>query len=339
LVKAALDGGFLRKQNGEMNMGAVLVTGGAGFIGSHVVDALVGHNYKVIVVDNLLTGRRENINSGAAFYCMDIRSAELANIFSENKVDWVIHHAAQIDVRKSVDDPQFDAQVNICGMLNLMENCRRNGVKGVVFASSGGAIYGEPALLPVIETTPKAPLSPYGVSKLTTENYLYYYYRTYHLPYIALRYANVYGPRQDTGGEAGVIAIFIGKMASGKSASIFGDGQQLRDYVFVKDIARANIQALKKLESGAGSPVSTSIDERAFHIATGTGTPVNELFAKLKKITGFKGEANYEAERKGELRRIFLDIQKAENELSWKPTVKLNDGLKQTADYWANLKK
>jgi UDP-glucose 4-epimerase len=318
-------------------MSTVLVTGGAGFIGSHVVDALMESHHNVIVVDNLSAGKKENINTGASFHCMDIRSGDLSNIFSENKVDWVIHHAAQIDVRKSVDDPQFDAQINICGMLNVLENCRRHGVKGVVFASSGGAIYGETEHLPVVETTPKGPLSPYGISKLTTENYLYYYYRTFNLPYIALRYANVYGPRQDTGGEAGVIAIFIGKMASGKSVSIFGDGEQVRDYVFVKDIARANIQALKKLESGAGSRFSASIDERAFHIATSTGTSVNELFAKLKKITGFKGEANYEAERKGELRRIFLDIQKAENELSWKPTVKLNDGLKQTADYWANL--
>jgi UDP-glucose 4-epimerase len=209
----------------------------------------------------------------------------------------------------------------------------------VVFASSGGAIYGETEHLPVVENTAKGPLSPYGVSKLTTENYLYYYCRTYNLPYIALRYANVYGPRQDTGGEAGVIAIFIGKMASGNSVSIFGDGEQIRDYVFVKDIARANIRALKKLVSGAGSCVSASIDERAFNIATGTGTSVNELFAKLKGITGYKGEANHEAERKGELRRIFLDIHKAENELSWAPAVTLDDGLKKTVEYWVKLKK
>jgi UDP-glucose 4-epimerase len=320
-------------------MATVLVTGGAGFIGSHVVDALVERKFRVMVVDNLSAGKKENINSEASFHCLDIRSGKLDSLFRENQIDWVIHHAAQIDVRKSVDDPRFDAEVNIGGLLNVLENCRRHGVKGVVFASSGGAIYGEPVLLPVVETTAKGPLSPYGVSKLTAENYLFYYYRTFNLPYIALRYANVYGPRQDTGGEAGVIAIFIGRMASGRSISIFGDGEQLRDYVFVEDVARANVQALKKLESSQGVPVSASIDDRAYHIATSTGTSVNRLFTNLKEITGFKDEAQYEVERKGELRRIFLDIQKAENELTWKPAVKLSDGLKKTVAYWSGKRR
>ncbi|HEX7475202.1 MAG TPA: NAD-dependent epimerase/dehydratase family protein, partial [Dehalococcoidales bacterium] len=243
-------------------------------------------------------------------------------------------HAAQIDVRKSVDDPRYDAQVNIDGLLNLLENCRRHRVKGVLFASSGGAIYGETTVLPADETTPKSPLSPYAVSKLTAENYLYYYYRVHGLPYIALRYSNVYGPRQNIGGEAGVIAIFTGKMLAGKTATIFGDGEQVRDYVYVEDVARANLLALGKLEN---LPLADSIDDRAYNIATGTGTTVNELYARLSEITGSGGRATFAAERKGELRKIFLDIRKAGTEISWKPSVSLSEGLNKTVDYWRNV--
>ncbi len=319
-------------------MATVLVTGGAGFIGSHIVDLLVSSGFKVVVVDNLSTGKQENVHPRAAFRCVDICSRELAKVFEEFKIDWVCHQAAQIDVRKSVTDPQFDASVNIGGLLNVLENSLRKGVKGVVFASSGGAIYGEPVSLPAGETADKGPLSPYGVSKLTSENYLYYYHRTCGLEYIALRYANVYGPRQDTNGEAGVIAIFTGKMLDGGTPSIFGDGEQTRDFVFVEDVARANLLALRKLEFVQGGPQASSIDDRAFNIATGKATSVNELFAGLKSITGYRGQARYEAERKGEVRQIYLDNHKAETHLSWKPLVNITDGLKITADYWVREK-
>ena len=313
-------------------MKTVLVTGGAGFIGSHIVDALITLDFEVSVVDNLSTGRKENINPKANFHCLEIGSPEIIDIFAKRKIDWVIHLAAQIDIRKSLDDPKYDAQVNVLGLLNVLELCRRYEIKGVIFASSGGAIYGEPNVLPVTEPTAKSPLSPYGVSKLTCEYYLYYYLRVYGLPYVTLRYGNVYGPRQGCAGEAGVISIFTSKMLSGETATIFGDGEQLRDYVFVEDAAMANILALRRLEC---LPLANSIDDRAYNIATGTGTSVNDLFAQLKKITGFTGKANYTSERKGELKNIFLDIHKAEKGLSWKPATSLSAGLKKTADYWA----
>ena len=240
-------------------MSKVLVTGGAGFIGSHVVDALIKQGHEVVVVDNLSAGKKDNINPQARLYQMDICDPELGKLFAQEKIDFVSHHAAQIDVRKSVESPQFDAQVNISGLLNLLENCRQYQVKGVVFASSGGAIHGEPKNLPVSETTSKGPFSPYGISKLSSEYYLYYYHRVHGLPYITLRYSNVYGPRQDTGGEAGVIAIFIGKLLSGKTASIFGDGEQIRDYVYVEDVAAASLRAFRKLSG----PTAGEFDRRS----------------------------------------------------------------------------
>jgi UDP-glucose 4-epimerase len=309
----------------------VLVTGGAGFIGSNVVDALIENGFEVIVVDNLSSGRRENVNPGADFRHLDICSPDLTAVFTLKKIDYVIHHAAQIDVRKSVDDPRYDARINIDGLLNLLENCRRHAIKGFIFASSGGAIYGEPATLPVDENTPKSPLSPYAVSKLTAENYLYYYYRIQGLPYIALRYGNVYGPRQSASGEAGVIAIFTGKMLAGETATIFGDGEQMRDYVYVGDVARANLLAMNNIRN---LPSAGSLNDRGFNIATAKGTTVNEIFRRLQGITGYNGKAGYAAERKGELRKIFLDVRKAARELNWKPSITLAEGLKKTVEYW-----
>ncbi len=222
----------------------ILVTGGAGFIGSNLVDGFLAAGHEVVVVDNLSSGKRQNLNAGARFYELDIGDPGLGEVFARERFDLVNHHAAQIDVRHSVTDPQSDARTNILGLLNIMENCRRHGVRGVVFASSGGVVYGEPSRLPATETFPKGPLSPYGVSKLASEFYLCYYAQVMGIPYVTLRYGNVYGPRQDPHGEAGVVAIFGEKLLRGETPVIYGDGEQLRDYVFVGDVVRANLLAI-----------------------------------------------------------------------------------------------
>jgi UDP-glucose 4-epimerase len=282
-------------------------------------------------VDDLSRGKEENLNPKVQFYRMDICDSKLREVFAREGIEWVNHHAAQIDVRRSVADPKEDVRVNIDGLLNLLASCVQYRVKGIIFASSGGVIYGEPEELPVAEDYPKGPLSPYGVSKLCSEYYLYYYHRVHSLPYIALRYGNVYGPRQDPHGEAGVVAIFTGRMLGKQNPTIFGDGEQLRDYVFVEDVAEANLLAMRCLED-VSSP--TSIDDQAYNIGTGIGTSVNELFAQLKEITGFQKRASYEPQRPGELRRIFLDVSKAAKELSWRPSVSLPEGLKRTVDFF-----
>jgi UDP-glucose 4-epimerase len=310
----------------------VLVTGGAGFIGSHIVDALITRGFRVIVADNLSAGKRENINPGAIFHHLDIRSPELVNVFARDKVDWVNHHAAQIDVRRSVADPQQDAEVNILGLLNLLGHCVSHRVKGIIFASSGGVVYGESDKLPVIETFPKRPMSPYGVGKLSSEYYLYYFHCVRGLPYIALRYGNVYGSRQDSYGEAGVASIFTSAMLAGEIPTIFGDGNQLRDYIFVGDIVTANLLAMKKL---ADIPTPVMIDDNAYNIGTGVGTSVNELFACLKEVTGFTKKARYAAARTGELRQIILDASKARRGVLWQPSVSLSDGLRKLVDYFS----
>ncbi len=310
----------------------ILVTGGAGFIGSHVVDALIESGHEVAVVDNLCRGKRQNLNPAARFYEMDVCDPRLEDVFREGRFDYVNHHAAQIDVRYSVADPLDDARTNILGLLNILENCRKYRVKGVVFASSGGVVYGEPAKLPVAENHPKGPLSPYGVSKLTSEFYLAYYASEMGIPYVALRYANVYGPRQDPHGEAGVVAIFGLKMLKGETPVIYGDGEQVRDYVYVGDVVRANLLALERLQKGGISPRAggCAINDFAYNIGTGKGTTVNQLFGMLKELTGFSGEPEYGAERKGELRRIYLDVAKAKSELGWEPQVELWEGLRLT---------
>ncbi len=311
----------------------ILVTGGAGFIGSHIVDAFLERGDRVVVVDDLSGGKAENINPRATFYQLSLEDPELGEIFAREGVEWVNHHAAQIDVRLSVSDPVRDARINIQGLLHLLEHARHSGVKGVIFASSGGVVYGEPRQLPVREDHPKSPLSPYGVSKLSGEYYFYCYHRVHGLPYIALRYGNVYGPRQDPHGEAGVIAIFAEQMLSGETPIIYGDGEQLRDFVYVEDVVQANLHAFEHLQDGLPPP--GSLDDHAYNIATGQGTSVNEIFHHLREITGFEGEAVYRAERPGELRAISLDSAKAERDLGWKPITSLPEGLRKTVEYFS----
>jgi len=312
-------------------MNTVLVTGGAGFIGSHVVDTLITEGYRVVVVDNFSTGKEENLNSKAILYRMDILDPNLESVFAEEEVKWVNHHAAQIDVRKSVADPEEDVRINLQGLLNLLENCVRYKVKGVIFASSGGVVYGEPEKLPVVEDHAKGPLSPYGVSKLASEYYLYCYHHLHGLPYISLRYGNVYGPRQDPHGEAGVVAILIRKMLQGERPTIFGDGEQLRDFVFVEDAVRANILAMQRLER---LTQPSSIDDQAYNIGTGVGTSINQLFTQIREIIGFQGDPIYGPEREGELRRVVLDASKAEHDLGWTASTTLFEGLIRTVEFY-----
>ena len=313
-------------------MTTVLVTGGAGFVGSHVVDAYLDAGYRVVVLDDLSSGKRANLRDDVPFYEADLNDPSVVEILRSEGVRWINHHAAQIDVRHSVADPIHDARINIQGLLNLLEAAVETGVEGVVFVSSGGVVYGEPTKLPVDEEYPKGPLSPYGVSKLASEYYLYYYHRVHGLPYVALRYGNVYGPRQDPHGEAGVVAIFSGLLLEGKTPTIFGDGEQLRDYVYVGDVAQANLRSQSQLEGGLDPP--SALDEPAYNVGTGQGTSVNELFHQLASITGFDGAADDGPERAGELRRIYLDIGKAERELGWRPETSLEEGLRRTVDFF-----
>lgn len=300
----------------------ILVTGGAGFIGSNVVDRFIGEGHQVVIVDDLSTGFRENVHPKATFYQLDIRDPGLAEMFEKERPEMVDHHAAQIDVRKSVDDPMFDAQVNVLGSLNLIRQCVAHGVKKVVYASTGGAIYGEPEYLPADENHPVRPLSQYGISKHVVEHYLYLYRHNYDLNYTVLRYPNVYGPRQDPHGEAGVVAIFTEALFQGKQPTIYGDGTHTRDYVFVGDIVEANLLAL---ERGDGQIVN---------LGWGQEVSVNEIFATLKSHLAMEIEPLYDQERLGEIHRICLDSVKAHRELDWRPRVDLDEGIKRTIEYY-----
>ncbi len=304
----------------------VLVTGGAGFIGSHVVDALIKDGFKVVVVDDLSTGKRENISQEAGFYALDIQDQRLSDIFKKERPSIVIHHAAQVSVRDSVDDPVRDASINILGSINLLENSVKNGVEKFLFASTGGAIYGEQDYFPADEHHPLRPISPYGVAKLSVERYLYFYKTTYGLDYVSLRYANVFGPRQDPFGEAGVVAIFSQKMIAGDQPIINGDGDQTRDFVYVEDVARANILAMNDGISGI------------YNIGTGEETSVNTLFALLKRLTGASIDKMHGPPKKGEQLRSVLDYGKAEKDMGWKPEVKLYEGLRRTVEYFRSEK-
>jgi UDP-glucose 4-epimerase len=300
----------------------ILVTGGAGFIGSHVVDAYILAGHSVYIIDDLTTGQRENINPKAHFFQVDIRSGEIESIFKMYSVDVINHHAAQMDVRKSVVDPQYDASVNIAGMLNLMENAMRYGVKKVIFASTGGAIYGEQDYFPADEDHPMRPLSPYGIAKLATENYLYYYKKVHGISSVILRYANVYGPRQNPHGEAGVVAIFSDALLRGEQPVINGDGLQTRDYVFVGDVVRANVLAL------------TYRDSEIFNIGTGIETDVNTIYASIQAALGsHKPEVHGQA-KKGEQLRSVISSQKIGRLLGWKPSVTIKDGLLATVKFF-----
>jgi UDP-glucose 4-epimerase len=298
----------------------ILVTGGAGFIGSHVVDACVEQGHEVVVVDDLSTGRAENLNPRAAFYHMDIRDPALGEVFEKHRPEAVNHHAAQIDVRRSVEDPAFDADVNIVGTLRVLEHCRKTGVRRLIFASTGGAIYGEPQYLPADEDHPIAPLAPYGMSKYAAELFLRLVGKASGIACVVLRYANVYGPRQDPLGEAGVVAIFAHAMLKGQTPTIFGDGTQVRDFVYVGDVVQANVLALVR---DPGGPVN---------IATGAGTSVSDLFAMLAQLAGFRGEPVYAAARAGEVHTIYLDSARARERLGWQPTTSLREGLAGTLE-------
>ena len=301
----------------------VLVTGGAGFIGSHVVDLYVDHGYKVVVVDDLSTGRILNLNPAAKLYEIDIRSAKLAEIFEHERPDFVNHHAAQIDVRRSVEDPLFDAEVNILGSLNLIEFAREFQVQRFVYVSTGGAVYGEPEYLPCDERHSIKPICQYGASKHTVEHYLYMYHVNYGLDYTVLRYPNVYGPRQDPHGEAGVIAIFIGQMLNGGSAMINGDGEQTRDFVFVKNIVNANLLACKA-DSGFG---------QAINLGSGKETSVNRILMLINKYLNKQIKPVFDSERKGELRRSCSDNSKSEKILGYKEKHGFEEGLKATINW------
>ena len=304
----------------------VLVTGGAGFIGGHVADAYRARGDDVWVVDDLSTGRRENVPAGAEFAQLGIGEAGIDDLFQNvGGFDLVNHHAAQIDVRVSVEDPRRDAGINVDGLLNVLECARRYGTKRVVFVSSGGVVYGEPELRPTPETAPKAPRSPYGVTKLAAEYYLYYYHAVHGLDYVALRYSNVYGPRQDPHGEAGVVAIFSKLLLSGSPLTIYGDGEQTRDYVYVGDVVGANMAA-----SDVDLPNASSIDERAFNVGTGIATSVNDLASSLMSAAGRTVELRHAAARAGELRDSSLDCSRAGALLGWSPATALEDGLGRT---------
>jgi len=308
----------------------VLVTGGAGFIGSHVAEAFQAAGDQVTVLDDLTSGRRENVAAGVRLVEGDVRSPAARDLVASGGFDVLCHHAAQIDVRRSVDAPAADAAINVIGLLNLLEGARTAGVKRVVFASSGGTVYGDGADLPVAEGAPKLPAAPYGTAKLTSEYYLATFGLLYGIETVSLRYSNVYGPRQDPHGEAGVVAIFSERLLRGEGLTVFGDGEQTRDMVFVGDVAAANVLASRH----SVAPL-TSIDARAFNIGTGVETSVNRLAAQLAAAAGKKPDVRHAPARAGEILRSCLDVSKAARELGWRPRVSLTEGLASTFRWFA----
>jgi UDP-glucose 4-epimerase len=307
-----------------------LVTGGAGFIGSHVADALLAEGFAVTVLDDLSSGRRENVPTAAAFVEGDIRSADAAQLVTSGGFAVVCHLAAQIDVRKSVADPVADASRNILGTLNLVGAARTAERRPrFVFSSTGGAVYGDFVVPPSDEAEPKDPESPYGIAKLATEFYLSYFGRVHGLETVALRYANVYGPRQDPHGEAGVVAIFCRRLLAGEPLTVFGDGRQTRDYVFVGDVARANVAAATRPLPPAGR-----VDDRAFNIGTGIPTSVLDLAGTLQRVAGRDSGLTHAPPRPGEQQRSFVRIDKAGRALGWAPSVTLEDGLRRTYEWF-----
>ena len=335
----------------------VLVTGGAGFIGSHIVDLFIENNYNVVIVDDLSSGREKNINKKAQFYKLNVADQKgLSQVFKQEKPDYVCHEAAQISVSFSVRDPLFDAQTNILGSLNLLKYCLDYQVKGIIFASSGGTIYGEPEHLPITEDYPFKPQSPYGISKVAIEYYLDFYQNYYHLPCVSLRYGNVYGPRQDPFGEAGVIAIFIEKMLKDEIPTINGDGEYIRDYIYVGDVAKANLLVLqnmvklskvvqkkekikeeeKKSETKAKSKskAKTEIEFNGFNLGIGKAVSVNEIFYLLKEIIKFPHPANYGPPRAGDLRKNILDCRLIAEVLGWQPEFDFSEGLAKTVRWF-----
>lgn len=300
-----------------------LVTGGAGFIGSHLVDRLVGAGHEVAVVDNLATGRAERVRPPARLHRVDLRDPGLADVLDTERPEVVFHHAAQTDLRRSVADPAFDAEVNVVGSVNLLEACRRVGVRRIIFASSGGAIYGETEIIPTPEDHPTLPASPYGVAKLAVEHYLVCWQALYGIGAVSLRYANVYGPRQDPLGEAGVVAIFAHRMLQGEGPVINGDGEQTRDYIYVDDVVEANLRVLERPE--VSGPIN---------IGTGLETTVNALFHRLRGLTGAAVPERHGPPKAGEQRRSGLDAALAKRLLGWTPQVNLAEGLARSVEHF-----
>lgn len=303
-------------------MAKILVTGGAGFIGSHVVDLFLAKGYEVVVLDDLSTGRLSNLKPEAKFYQVDIRSPEVREVFAAERPDYISHHAAQMDVRRSVAQPLFDADVNILGSINLIECAREFNVKHFIYISSGGAAYGEPERLPCDEEHPINPICQYGASKHTVEHYLYMYYVNYGLTYTVLRYPNVFGPRQNPEGEAGVVAIFTGKMLAGEPVIVNGDGEQTRDFVYVGDCAYANYLA-----------VTVDHQPGIYNLGWSHPTSINEIFFALAKATEYTYPIQHGPAKLGETRHIYLDARKAARDLGWTPTVTLEQGLEKTVAY------
>ncbi len=301
----------------------ILVTGGAGFIGSHIVDALLVAGHEVLVLDDLSTGRRENVDPAARFFQVDLRDEQaLGRVIAGERPEVIVHDAAKANVRESMAQPVLYADVNVLGSLRLLEAARQSGVRKIVYASTGGAVYGEPDYLPVDEGHPVRPLDPYGASKHHVEHYLEQYRKNYGLEYTILRYANVYGPRQDPMGEAGVVAIFLGQMLAGAQPVIFGSGDKERDFVYVGDIARANLLAL---ERGDGATAN---------IGSGVGTSINRIFEALKQATGYAGPQVHGPEKLGEVQRIYLDASRARAVLGWELTIPLDEGLRRTVEWF-----
>ena len=301
----------------------ILVTGGAGFIGSHVVDTFIGAGHRVAVIDNLSTGRRARVNRDARFYVIDLRSSRLADVFETERPEAVAHLAAQAAVGRSVSDPLFDASVNVLGGLNLLDCCRRFGVGRIIYSSSGGAGYGETDVLPTPEDHPTLPMSPYGVSKVALEMYVSAWRQMFGVSGVSLRYANVYGPRQDPEGEAGVVAIFCHRLLTGQTPIINGDGEQTRDYVYVEDVAAANLRALTCREVTG-----------CVNIGTGVETSVNELHRRLAATAGVQAPPEHGPPKAGEQRRSCLNPALAKRVLGWAPMVTLADGLTRTLQFF-----
>ena len=300
----------------------ILVTGGAGFIASHIADKFIEEGHKVVILDDLSTGFEKNINPKAKFVKLNIQDEKISNLFKEEKFDVVNHHAAQMDVRRSVVDPAFDANTNILGTINLLQNSVKYGVNKFMFASTGGAVYGEQEYFPADENHPTVPVSPYGISKLSVEKYLYFYFNEHKLNHTILRYANIYGPRQNPFGEAGVVAIFSKKLLKGDQPIINGTGEQTRDYVFVKDVVKANLLTLSDDESDI------------YNVGTGIETNVNELYNMLIDIAENGQEEKHGPAAAGEQMRSVITSDKLFNKFNWKPSTKLIDGLKETVEYF-----
>jgi UDP-glucose 4-epimerase len=309
--------------------GRVLVTGGAGFIGSHIAEAYLREGWEVTVLDDLSRGHEANVPKAARFVRADIRSPEARQTLATGRFDVLNHHAAQIDVRVSVDRPAFDSHINVVGLVNLLEGAGEGRVKRVIFASSGGVVYGDPEVIPTPETAPKLPVSPYGVSKLAGEYYLRALAALRGFEGVAMRYANVFGPRQDPKSEAGVVSIFVSRLLAGQALTVFGDGRQTRDYVFVKDVARANVLA-------ASVPISSdgNFDGPAFNIATSVQRNVLEVAAAVGRVMGRKPEIEFAEARPGELLRSALDVSKAKKVLGWTPKHMFEDGLRELVDWF-----